>query len=75
MVKSLDERGRVTWATQVKTLLANYGFYFVWLEQGVGDEKMFLSAFKEQLRDCCKQDWFREVSNSTKLDTVCSNKY
>ena len=35
----------VNWASLVKHLLMSLGFYEVWLAQGVGDYKAFISVF------------------------------
>ena len=42
MLKVLDERGRVTWASHITYLLERYGFNFVWISQGVSDVHMFM---------------------------------
>ena len=69
MLKGLDENNKITWATKVRNLLFKYGFGFVWLNQGVGDNKEFLKQFELRIIDCCKQDWHDEVNMSEKLCT------
>ena len=39
MLYALDERGKHTWATNVRLCLFQNGFGYAWLSQGVGDEK------------------------------------
>ena len=57
------------WAKSVKSLLQNYGFGEVWLQQGVGDVNVFLTVFKQRCVDIDKQNWSDEIHNSSKLDT------
>ena len=49
MLLFLHEQNRNTWASSVCYLLYKYGFDEVWVNQGVGDEKMFLRALKDRL--------------------------
>ncbi len=57
-VKSLDKYNRVTWATHVKSLLFMYGFGFVWINQEVGDNNLFMKTFVQRLKDCNGQQWY-----------------
>ena len=41
------------WVAQIKFLLCYNGFGYVWMYGGVGNEKMFITEFKNRLRDCC----------------------
>ena len=58
MLKSLDEAGRHTWASNVKknNLLFRYGYGFVWVSQDVGDINIFIKQFKQPLIDYMKQN-------------------
>ena len=49
MLRNLDNSGRTTWATKVKTILFKYGFGYVWVNENVGDEALFLKSFKQHL--------------------------
>jgi hypothetical protein len=40
--------GKSNWASLVKKLLSELGFYEVWLNQGVGNNDIFLSLFKQR---------------------------
>ena len=42
MLKVLNERTRITWASQIRCLLERYGFSFVLISQGVGDVDIFI---------------------------------
>ena len=37
MLKVLNERCKITWASHVRCLLERYSLSFVWISQGVGD--------------------------------------
>ena len=69
MLKSLDEAGRHTWASNVKKLLFRYGYGFVWVSQEVGDINMFIKQFKQRLTDCMKQNWHASIDDSSRCDT------
>ena len=49
MLKDIDTDNRkVNWASLVKTLLSNLGCYDFWVNQGVGDTKLFLHILKQR---------------------------
>ena len=74
MLKNLDQNGKRTWASSVKEFLFKYGFGVVWMEQGVGNEILFLAEFVERVKDCYRQDWYRDIHNSSKLSIYCTFK-
>ena len=50
MIRDLEISDRIiNWASLVKHLLCNFGFREVWLQQNVGDIKVFLSMFKQRI--------------------------
>ena len=55
MLKRLDDAGRLNWATKVKNLLYSYGFGYIWISQEVGNSVLFLTMFKQRLRDSAIQ--------------------
>lgn len=63
----LDSRGKVTWATNVRKCLSNYGFFHVWEQQGVGSVSMFLKCFKQRVIDCRWQEWDAHISDSDRF--------
>lgn len=69
MLKSLDEAGRLTWASNIKKLLFRYGYGFVWVSQEVGDINIFIKQFKQRLIDCMKQNWHGSIEDSPRCDT------
>ena len=57
MLFEMDRSGKDCWASKVREILGETGFNIVWLQQGVGDVKMFLMAFKQRLVDLFIQEW------------------
>ena len=51
MLFNMDERGKNCWATSVRNILFSLGFGYVWLQQGVGCDRAFISVFKKRLAD------------------------
>ena len=74
MLKNLDERGKQIWASSIKALLCTHGFGVVWVEHGVGNKTLFLNEFGERLKDCYRQEWYRDIHNSSKLSIYCMFK-
>ena len=67
MLKDIDNDNRkVNWASLVKTLLCNLGFYDDLVNQGVGDTKLFLHILKQRLDYQFFQTWNRELENSSR---------
>ena len=57
---------KINWAVLVKNLLAEFGFYEVWLQQNVGDHEIFLVLFKQRVKDNFIQLWNSELNNSSR---------
>jgi len=53
--------------TNVKKLLNDYGFNYVFDNQTVVNEVVFLSMFKQGIIDCFLQEWYSSKSNSSML--------
>lgn len=65
MLRDMEVSDRNTnWASLVKQLLCILGFRGVWLQQNVGDAKMFLSVFKQRLHDTFIQNCTAEIEGS-----------
>ena len=58
---------KICWAKSLKCLLENLGFYHVWLMQSVGNEKVFISLFKQRLKDTFLQDLNVTIENERPL--------
>ena len=54
------------WASRVKNLLSRMGFLEVWEAQGVENNELFFSIFKQRVRDVFTQDWHSRLENSTR---------
>ena len=67
MLYRLDEVGRYTWASEVKSILLSFGFGYVWFSQTVGNSLMFMSKFKQRIKDCFVQNWERDIDINHKL--------
>ena len=61
MLLNIDEKGKVCWVTHVKNELFRLGFGYVWVQQSVGNEKMFLQEIKQRLIDTYKQEWHYSI--------------
>ena len=75
MLHVLDERGKRNWASNVHCKLYNYGFGFVWLNQGVEEMNQFLQVFRERLVVCRWQAWDSHVETSDRFNvyrTFCT---
>ena len=55
------------WVAQIKFLLCCDGSGYVWMYGCVGNEKMFITKFKNRLRDCCCQRSFSHLAKSERL--------
>ncbi|WP_295539720.1 hypothetical protein, partial [Thiolapillus sp.] len=69
MLISLDENGKNCWVTGIREVLCKTGFYFVWLQQGVGDVKSFLCVFKRRLLDMFTQEWTADIRDKERYVT------
>eukprot|EP00745_Piridium_sociabile_P022013 TRINITY_DN34072_c0_g1_i3.p1 TRINITY_DN34072_c0_g1~~TRINITY_DN34072_c0_g1_i3.p1 ORF type:complete len:362 (+),score=-8.76 TRINITY_DN34072_c0_g1_i3:191-1276(+) len=66
-LRKLDNRGKVTWVTKIRQYLCANGFSFVWLEQGVGCVRSFLSCLKQRAIDCRWQEWDGHIDKSERF--------
>ena len=46
MLKSLDDAGQKSWASNIKHLLFSLGFGYLWIAQEVGNQAFFIKSFK-----------------------------
>ena len=67
MLRDIDSNARIiNWVSLVRHLLYRLGFNDVWLFQGVGDNKVFLSIVKQRLHDQFGQRWHEELEISSR---------
>ena len=57
---------KTNWASLVKNILANLGFFEVWLNQGAGNVNQFLAVLRQRLKDQYIQDWSNVLENSSR---------
>ena len=72
MIRSLEESGRITWASKIRSLLFKHGFGFVWISNEVGDSKTFIKLFKQRIINITLQNWQEKLMNRGK-QTMISN--
>ena len=72
MLKTLDERDKKTWVTNIRLCLYENGFGYVWESQGVGNTKMFLRTFKQRLIDCRWQECHGHIQASERFSVYRS---
>ena len=64
MLSDLEELpDKTNWASLVRSLLMNLGFYDAWLLQGVAKVNIFLSELKQRLNDTFIQNWQEILGN------------
>ena len=71
MLVNLDMAGKHCWVTQIRSILCETGFHFVWLQQSVGNVRMFLNAFKQRLIDMFIQEWNGSLRESDRYINMC----
>jgi hypothetical protein len=74
MLLQMEGAGKKSWAFHVRELLYRNGFGYVWMQQGVGHVKMFLSVFKQRLIDQYQQDWSTVITDSERFEFYASFK-
>ena len=68
MLKDLDESGWRTLATIGKNNSFENAFRYIWLSKNIGDSNIFLSNFKERIKDCALQKILTNIGLSTKAE-------
>ena len=66
MLRQIDESGRITWASKVKTSLFENGFGYAWIADEIGNQDFFLKLFKQRLKDIYLQKWNSNLNESPK---------
>ncbi|RUM94910.1 MAG: hypothetical protein DSZ28_00750, partial [Thiothrix sp.] len=57
MLKTSRVHENRNWALTVKRTLSKLGFAYVWINEGVRNETLFLKQLKQRLQDCYCQAW------------------
>ncbi len=63
-----------SWLSHVKDILCTSGFGFVWEEQGVTNQKMFLETFEQRCKDMHAQQCLADIEISSKCKFYSSIK-
>jgi hypothetical protein len=71
MLYLLDEKGKINWVTKVRNALCENGFGFVWFNQGVENQALFVRLFRDRLIDSQWQEWHFRMENSRRYDMYC----
>ena len=58
----------VNWASLVRHLLISLGFYEVWMQQGVGYYRRFISLLKQRVTDTFIQNWGARLGDSSRAN-------
>ena len=67
MINDIElSQNTVNLASLVKHLLASLGFYNVWLDQSVGNDKYFIELIRQRLTDNFIQNWHGRLENSSR---------
>ena len=62
------------WVYMLKHFFDNYGFSHVWINGGVGNEKLFLRILRLRMIDCYRQEWSSKLSGSDRFSIYRSFK-
>ena len=65
----------IYWVTKLNKLLFSDGFGFVCINQGVGDEELFMKSVVLRLTDIAKQTWNSEIDSIPKLSLYREAKF
>ena len=68
MLYDLDSRGKSNWVSNIRFKLYQYGFGYVWLNQGVERIHQFLNTFRERLIQCRWQEWDLHIQTSDRFN-------
>ena len=74
MLYDLHCKNKNNWVSYVCFTLYRYGCGFVWENQGVCNMNRFLCEFRQQLIDCCLQDWYSAMASKDRLAFYSSFK-
>ena len=61
------------WASQIKSILQQYGFEYVWQQQSSIDSP--LHSIRQRIIDVYQQSWYSEINNSSRLESYCIFKH
>ena len=74
MLNKLDGVGRKNWVSQIRFLFKKLRFEYVWLQQGVENNQLFLEIFQSRVKELYYNKWRYGVENSIKLSIYSTFK-
>ena len=74
MMLHYDNFGCTNWVSNVKKILYENGFGYIWENQHVQNENVFLQRVEQGMRDQFVQKWRNTISESSKLRLYCQIK-
>ena len=69
MLHNYASVGRQNWVSQVRNILYQFGFGYIWESQSVDNNGHFLKEFTRRLMDCDLQNWNTQMCSLPKLRT------
>lgn len=70
--RNLNYKGK-NWATQIKTILQQHGFEYIWQQQFEIDIPFHI--IKQRIFDVYLQIWYSDINNSSRLKAYCVFKH
>ena len=61
------------WASQIKNILQQHGFEYVWWQQS--DIDIPFHYIRQRIVDTYQQSWYSEINNSSRLESYCVFKH
>ena len=74
MFCTLKENGKKNWVTTVRQTLFHLGYRFVWLNQGVATEQLFIAQPNQSSIDVYSQECMADLTGSTLLTCIFLKK-
>ena len=68
MLNDINEN-QDNWASKVQYILNDFGFSYVWMNQGVENINAFIKIFKQRVKDIFIQNWDADLSQTSKAKT------
>ena len=67
MMRYFDDLGNNNWCTHIRKLLQDHGYGYMWDMQDIQNERTFMLAFVQRLKDHFLQSWASYVTRNRKL--------
>ena len=67
MMRYFDDLDNNNWCTRIKKLLQDHGYGYIWDMPDIQNERTFMLAFVQRLKDQFLQSWSSAVTRNRKL--------